>query len=178
MPSAKKEKEVAALTELVRGATGYYFLDFTGVAANDFNMARRQLRTAGASIRVVKNRLAFRALVESGIGEEVAEYLKGPTSVVVVREDAIVPARVLKEIARKLTALKVKGAYVEETFFDADRFDFLASLPTKDDLRGQLVGVLSAPIWELANSLEGLLNEFAYVLDQLGERRSEAQTES
>ena len=178
MPSARKEQEVAALSELIRDATGYYFLDFTGVAANDFNMTRRQLRAAGARIRVVKNRLALRALVESGVGEEVAEYLKGPTSLVITREDAIVPARVLKEITRKLTALKVKGAYVEQTFFDAGRFEFLASLPTKDDLRGQLVWVLSAPIWELAMSLEGLLNDFVYVLDQLGERQSEVPTES
>lgn len=178
MPSEKKIHEVAALSELVRGATGYYFLDFTGVEANDFNVTRRQLRSAGARIRVVKNRLALRALVENGVGEEVARYLKGPTSVVIAREDAIVPARVLKEVARKLTTLKIKGAYVDKTFFDAGQFEFLASLPTKADLRVQLVGVLAAPISDLAWSLEGLLNEFVFIIEQLGERQTGTSIEA
>jgi ribosomal protein L10 len=132
------------------------------------------LRAAGARVRVVKNRLVLRALTENGVDARVADYLKGPTSVVLAGEDAIVPARVIKEITRKLEALKVKGAYVEKTFYSPDQFDFLASLPTKADLRGQVVGVLSAPIWGLAMTLEGMMNEFVYILDQLRERRPDA----
>ena len=172
MPSAKKIQELAALNELLRGASGYYFLDFTGVPVNDFNHTRRQLRAAGARVRVVKNRLALRALTDCGVGAEVADYLKGPTSIVLAGEDSVVPARVIKEVSKKLTALRVKGAYVDRTFYSSDQFAFLASLPTKADLRGQVVGVLSAPIIELALTLEGLLSEFSYILDQLRERRN------
>lgn len=172
MPSEKKVRELAVLNELVRDAAGFYFVDFTGVPVNDFNQVRRQLRAAGARVRVAKNRLVLRALTERGIGTQVADYLKGPTSLVLAGEDAVVPARVLKELSKKLTALKVKGAYVDQAFYDAAQFAFLASLPNKQELRGQLVGVLSAPIQELAMTLEGLLNEFSYVLEQLTERKA------
>ncbi|MFO7675552.1 MAG: 50S ribosomal protein L10 [bacterium] len=174
MPSEAKVREVAALRELVRNASGFYFLDFTGVSANDFNQTRRQLRAAGAQVRVVKNRLALRALTEGGVGTQVADYLRGATSVVLTGEDAIMPARVIREVARKLEALKIKGAYVENQFYGASQFDFLASLPTKADLRGQVVGVLSAPMSGLVMALDGMVSEFVYILEQLKERRPDA----
>ncbi|MFO7638604.1 MAG: 50S ribosomal protein L10 [bacterium] len=170
MPSAKKVRELAALSELVQGISGYYFIDFTGVPVNEFNQVRRQLRSAGARVRVVKNRLVLRALTDSGVGEQVAEFLKGPTSIVLAGEDAVVPARVLKEVAKRLPMLKVKGAYVDRAFFDADQFAQLAALPSKADLRGHLYAVLSAPIREFVMTLDGLMSEFGYVLEQLHER--------
>lgn len=173
MPTQHKIEQVAALKEQVEQASAFYFLDFTGVGVNDFNATRRRLKEVGARVKVVKNRLALRAMVESGIAEEVADYLRGPTSLVLAVEDSVAPARIIRDIAKKLEALKVKGAYVDGTFYPADQFGYIASLPTKDELRGQVVGVLVAPIWELASSLESLISDLVYVLDQLKDRGGE-----
>jgi large subunit ribosomal protein L10 len=174
MPSDKKIKEVAALRELVEQASAFYFLDFTGVGVNDFNTTRRRLRDAGAQVRVVKNRLALLAFTESGVSEEVEQFLRGATSVVLTGEDIVTPVRVIKDITRKLEALKFKGAYLDKVFYTAEQFAYLASLPTKSELRVQVVGVLQAPIWELALGLEGLMNEFVFVLDQIKECQADA----
>ncbi|OYD14668.1 50S ribosomal protein L10 [candidate division WOR-3 bacterium JGI_Cruoil_03_51_56] len=178
MPKEEKAEKVARLKEQVSQASAFYFLDFTKVGANEFNTLRRSLRKAGATIKVVKNRLALRALDQSGFGNEVADFLHGPTSLVLAAQDPIAPARIIKEMAGKLRALKVKGAYVDDAVYPAEQFGFLASLPTKDELRGQVVGTLASPVWELASGLERITSEFVYVLDQLKGRKESMPTGS
>jgi large subunit ribosomal protein L10 len=178
MPKQEKVEQVAALKEQVSRASALYFLDFTGVAVNDFNTTRRRLRETGASVKVVKNRLALRALTESGVDEAVGKFLRGPTSLVMAGEDSVAPARVIKEVARKLEKLGFKGAYLDSTFYGPEQFDFLASMPNKQELRAQLVGVLSAPMTELALSLERMISDLVYVFEQLGERKGQAPSEA
>lgn len=170
MPKQEKIDCVADLKDRIAGASALYFVDFTKVTANDFNALRRKLGELNVRVRVVKNRLALRALTESGTPAEVEALLKGPTSIVFAAEDPIAPARTIRDVAKKNTALKVKGAYLDSVLYRADRFDFIAGLPTKHELRGQLVGVLEGPIWEFVLGLESLLNDLVYVLDQIKDR--------
>jgi large subunit ribosomal protein L10 len=178
MPKQEKIDKVATLKEQVGQASALYFLDFTGVGVNDFNATRRQLRETGASVKVVKNRLALRALTESGVGEDVGRFLRGPTSLVMAGEDPVAPVRAIKDAARKLEGLAFKGGYLDSVFYGPEQFDFLASMPNKQELRGQLVGVLSAPIAELALGLERLIGDLVYVFEQLGERKGSADAEA
>ncbi len=175
MPKQEKIDSVEQLKAKVGRATALYFVDFTRVTANDFNTVRRRLRETGAGVQVVKNRLAKRATAEAGVTADLSAFLRGPTSLVLAGEDPAAPARAMKELSRKFEALKVKGAYLDSVVYPAERFDFLASLPTKDELRGQLVGALAAPIWDLGLSLERLLGDLVYVLDQLKDRPAPAE---
>ena len=173
MPTQEKAEAIAALHERVKRASALYFLDFTGLGANEFNQLRRQLQASGASVRVVKNRLMLRALRERGVSEDVAALLRQPTSLVFANEDPVAPARTIRDLARQFEALVVKGAYVDNRIYGAEQFAMLASLPTKGDLRAQLVGVLASPITGLALSLDGLLSGLVYVLDRIGERKGQ-----
>ncbi len=178
MPKQENVDRVARLKKEVGQASALYFLDFTKIGVNEFNVLRRRLKEAGATVRVVKNRLVKRALDESGIGGDVTGFLRGPTSLVLAVEDAVAPARVIREVGKKLETLKVKGAYVDGAVYSADQFIFLASLPTKDDLRGQVVGALAAPIWEFTLGLEGLISDLVYVLGQITDRKGDARAGS
>lgn len=170
MPKQEKITEVAELKELISRASSLYFLDFTAVTANDFNLVRRRLRESGATVRVAKNRLALRAMAECGVAEGVAEFLRGPTSLVIGAEDPIAPARALRDLAKRLESLKIKGVYLDRTAHPAGQFQFLAALPTKSELRAQVVGVLSGPISGLVWTLEGLLSELVYVAEEIAKR--------
>jgi|WetSurMetagenome_2_1015567.scaffolds.fasta_scaffold31349_3 large subunit ribosomal protein L10 len=170
MPKQEKIDSVADLKDRIASSSALYFVDFAKVTANDFNALRRKLGELNVRVRVVKNRLALRALTESGTPAEVEALLKGPTSIVFAAEDPIAPARTIRDAAKKNAALKVKGAYLDRAIYLADRFDFIAGLPTKHELRGQLVGVLEGPIWEFVLGLESLLNDLVYVLDQVKDR--------
>lgn len=170
MPKQEKIDSVAELKDRIAGSSALYFVDFTKVTANDFNALRRKLGELNVRVRVVKNRLALRALTESGSPAGIESLLKGPTSIVFAAEDPIAPARTIRDAAKKNADLKVKGAYLDKALYAAERFDFIAGLPTKHELRGQLVGVLEGPIWEFVLGLESLLNDLVYVLDQIKDR--------
>ncbi len=174
MPSQDKVDKVRELSKDIGQASALYFLDFTRVGVNDFNGLRRQLGGVGAAVKIVKNRLALRALSEAGVESDLAGMLRGPTSVVFAGEDPVAPARVIKDVQKTLENLQFKGAYLDADVYAADQFAFLAGLPTKDELRAELVGVLHAPIAEFALGLEGLLGEMAFVLEQLQGRKAEA----
>lgn len=171
MPKQEKIEAIARLKEQIASASALYFLDFTKVTANDFNALRRRL---GVPVRVVKNRLALRALTESGTPPAVEAMLKGPTSLVFAGEDPVAPARTIREAVKKGDGLRFKGAFLDGTLFGADRFEFLASLPTKHELRAEVVGVLESPIAELVFGLESLIGDLVFVLDQVRERVGES----
>ncbi|MEO0004414.1 MAG: 50S ribosomal protein L10 [candidate division WOR-3 bacterium] len=170
MGKAEKVKVIEELKERIKRSEAIYFVDFTGVPANDFNDLRRTARAQGLKVKVVKNQLALRALEECGVPEDIETILKGPTSVIFAEDDAVAPARLLKNFP----SLKFKGAYLEKTIYPAERFDFLVNLPTKDELRTQLVGVLMSPIAELLGVLEGLLGELVWVFEEM-QRRPQSQ---
>lgn len=174
MPKQAKVDEVARLKDKVDRASALYFVDFTKVGANDFNALRRKLGESKVAVRVVKNRLALRALTESGAPGDVEKLLSGPTSLVFAGDDPVGPARIIREQMKKITALKVKGAYLDRVLYLASQFDFLAGLPTKNELRAEVVGVLQGPIYGLVMTLDGLLSEFVWVLDQVKDRPAPA----
>lgn len=171
MPREDKVRFVEELRSKIQQATALYFLDFTGLPANDFNEFRRSAREQQLQVKVVKNQLALRALRESGVPEGIAQVLRGPTSMVFAPDDPVAPARFLKEIAKRIPNIKFKGAYLENTIYTAEQFDLLANLPTKQDLRAELVGLLAGPISGLAGILEGLLAELIWVLEGLGQKK-------
>jgi large subunit ribosomal protein L10 len=175
MPKQEKIVSIAAMKDRISRASALYFIDFTKVTANDFNALRRRL---GVPVRVVKNRLALRALLESGTPADVATMLKGPTSVVFAGEDPVGPARVIREAGKKNAALRFKGAYLDRTLYGADRVEFIASLPTRPELHAQVVGVLEAPIAEFVYGIESLLSDLVAVLDQVKDRPAPAGVEA
>lgn len=177
MPKQAKVDAVAGLKDKIGRASALYFIDFTKLAANDFNALRRRLGESRVGVQVVKNRLALRALAESGIAADIEKLLTGPTSLVFAGDDPVAPARTIREQMRKMTALKVKGAYLDRVLYPADRFDFIAALPTKTELRGGVVGVLQGPIYGLVMGLDGLLSELVWVLDQVKDRPAPAAPE-
>ncbi len=174
MPKQVKVDAVIGLKDKIGRASALYFIDFARLGANDFNALRRKLGESKVTVRVVKNRLALRALTECGVSADIEKLLIGPTSMVFAGDDPVAPARVIREQMRKMTALKVKGAYLDRVLYTADRFDFIAALPTKHELHAQVVGVLEGPIWGLVMSLEGLLSELVCVLDQVKDRPTPA----
>jgi len=178
MPKQVKIDEVTGLKERIGRASALYFLDFTKLTANDFNTLRRKLGESKVAVRVVKNRLALRALTESGVPAEIEKLLAGPTSLVFADDDPVAPARTIREQMKRMAALKVKGAYLDRVLYPANKFDFIAGLPTKNELRGEVVGVLQGPIYGLVTTLDGLLSELVRVLDQVKDRPAPAVAES
>lgn len=170
MAKEDKPKVIEELKERVKLANAVYFVDFTGVLANDFNVLRRTAQERGLMVKVVKNQLALRALKECGVPAVIETVLKGPTVVIFAGDEVGAPARLLKELTGRIAGLKFKGAYLEKNIYLSEEFDFLVSLPTKEELRVQLVAVLASPISGFVGTLEGLLGELVWIFEEMQRR--------
>ncbi len=166
MPKDKEQKSkvVEDLKLAITTAQGIYFVDFTNVSANDFNNFRRRAKKEGVAVKVVKNRLALRALRECLMPEKVEDFLRGPTAIFFAKDDPVAPARLLKE-AESLS-LNFKGAFLDNTIYTQDQFDFLVTLPSKTEARANLVGVLASPISSLVTILMGVISQLVWCLEE------------
>ncbi len=165
----KKKKMVERIREMVKDAKGIYFANFTGMPVSELQEVRRKMKAAKIEISVVKNRLALIAFKEVGLLDKARRFLRGPTSLIVSREDEILPARLLRDF-QKNYKIKFKGALIEDAIFDAEQFSLLASIPPREDLISQLLGSLLSPLTGLTNQLTELLNSLVLVLEEIARK--------
>ncbi len=121
---------------------------YAGLSVSDMTLLRNQLRDAGGSLKVVKNRLAKIASKDTP-KECLGEILTGPT-VMAFSSDPVVAARVINDFAKKNDKLVILGGAFDSQFLDADGVKTLATMPSLDELRGKLVGLLQAPATRVA----------------------------
>ncbi len=172
MQREEKTQLINELQEKIRHSTALFFIDFTGITANDFNTLRRSGKTKNLMVKVVKNRLAKRALVECGVPDVVGQFLEGPTAMIFSFDDPTAPAQLIKEVRERQINLKFKGAYLEQKVFTAGDFDFLSSLPTKDELKRELLGVLAGHLYGLVMVLSGLGEQLIWILAELERKKA------
>ena len=152
MKRSDKEQLVAELKSKLSGAEGVMYTDFTGLNVKRMTELRRRFRKAGVEYVVIKNTLALRAVNEAGL---TGQALKGPTGVVVAKDNAITAAKVLTDFAKENDARPaVKGGLYGGQVIDAATVKKLASLPTREEALSILVGTFNSVLSMFALSLE------------------------
>ncbi len=152
MKKSDKDQLVAELRSKLDGAEGVLYTDFTGLNVKRMTELRRRFRKAGVEYVVIKNTLALRAVNEAGL---TGQTLKGPTGVVVAKNNAITAAKVLTDFAKENDARPtVKGGLYEGAVIDAEMVKKLASLPTRDEALSLLLGSLNSVLMMFSLSLE------------------------
>ncbi len=134
----------------------------SGLNVAEATQLRRQVRSAGASFRVTKNRLARRALAGT-VFEALSPMFTGPTAIAFSREP-VAAAKVVVEFANRNNKLTVIGGGLAGRQLDAAEVRELASLPSLDELRGRLIGLLRTPATRLAVVLQAPAGQIARVL--------------
>lgn len=157
---AKKNELVAEVSELLATSKLTVFAQYNGLSVADLQDLRRAAREAGVVIRVVKNRLVRVALSENKTYKNTdTSLLQGQLLYAVSAEDEVSPAKVLDGFAKTHPALVFVGAFgMEGELLDAAAVKALASLPSKNELIGQVVGMLLSPVNDVTNALSGNLH--------------------
>ena len=148
----EKEAIVAEVAEIANSAHSVVIAEYAGLESNEMNTLRDNARKGGASIRVVKNTLARRA-IEGTDYACLQDSLVGPLVMAFSQEDPGSAARVIKEFAKDNDKLVVKALSVSGRLLAASELDRLASLPTKDQAISMLMSVMQAPVTKLARTL-------------------------
>src|SRR5919197_637715 len=159
-------ESVEELRGRLTGAKTLLLTEYRGLTVAQLSDLRKQLRSVSAEYKVIKNRLARLAL--SPALAEVKSLLKGPTGMIIAKEDPVAVAKALHTFAKTNQALVIKAGYIEGRVLQPDRLKALADLPSRDALRAQLVGAITGPLAQLVGLLQAPQRELVYVLSQRG----------
>jgi len=168
----EKERLVAELHEKFKEVRAVILTDFTGLDVAQLSRLRRQLQERGMEYRVVKNTLLRRASQKTAF-EALAEHFVGPNAVVLSYEDPVLPAKILVDFAKEEPELQIKAGFVEGRVLDPKDVKALATLPPREVLIGQMVGLLKAPLAMLVGVLQAPMRELVGVLQAIKEGKSE-----
>lgn len=162
MDRSQKEELVASLHDAFQGAAAVVVTHYTGLTVAEVTDLRAQMRSAGASFKVTKNRLTRLALKGTPY-EAIEAMFKGPTAVAYA-SDPVAPAKVAVEFAKKNAKLVVIGGAMGATELNADGVKSLASMPSLDELRAKIAGMLTQPAAKIAMVLQAPGAQVARVL--------------
>jgi large subunit ribosomal protein L10 len=169
---AQKEQLVAAMNQAFQEVDLVVVTHQTGLTVAEATDLRRKVRAAGASFKVTKNRLTRLAL-EGTKFQALQSMLTGPTAMA-YSLDPVAAAKVCVEFANKNDKLTIIGGALGEQVFDADGIKALAKLPSLDELRGKLVGLLQAPATKLAGVTQAPAAQLARVFSAYGSQNEAA----
>lgn len=166
MDRSQKEELVASLHQTFSEMNLVVVTQQSGMTVAEASDLRRKMLEAGASYKVTKNRLTRLAL-EGTKYEALKELFTGPTAIA-VSEDPVAAAKVCVEFAKANEKLTIVGGAMGETTLDPDAIKALATLPSLDELRGKLIGVLQAPATKVAGVVQAPASQLARVFSAFG----------
>lgn len=152
MDRAQKAEQISQLNEAFGKAGVVVVARYQGMTVADMSKLRSQMRAVGASFKVSKNRLAKRATEGTSI-KPINDLLKGPTGIA-ISADPISAPKVAVEYAKTNSKFVILGGVVGDKFLDVSGVEALASLPSLDELRARLAGMLKQPATKIASILQ------------------------
>lgn len=170
---ADKAQEIASLSEKFGRAKAAFLVDFKGMSVEQVTTLRKKLVPVSAEMKVVRNTLAIRALMDHPNSEAaIKDGFVGNNAVVFAYEDASASAKALADFAKDVESLQLKIGVMEGKKLDTNGIKALANLPSKEVLRAQLLGTLQAPMSKFVGTLNAVPSGFVRVLaaqkDKLG----------
>jgi large subunit ribosomal protein L10 len=145
---AAKKEAVQSLKDTFESTGVAVVAHYSGLTVAQMQILRKQMKQAGASVKVSKNRLAKIALEGTDVAS-IGSLLKGPT-VIATSNDPVAAPKVAIEFAKTNEKFVILGGAMGTTVLNPDAVKALASLPSLDELRGKLVGLIQAPATKLA----------------------------
>lgn len=159
----QKKQIVEEIKEKFENSQTTVVVDYRGLDVSEVTELRKQLREAGCEFKVYKNTLTRRA-VEAAQLDGLNDLLVGPNAIAFSKDDAVAPARILKNFAKDHEALEIKGGVIEGKVATLEQINELADLPNYEGMVSMLLSVLQAPI-----------RNFAYALKAVADQQEEQQ---
>lgn len=177
MPSNKvleqKKQTVNELIDILKASQAGVLVDYRGLTVEQDTALRNELRKAGVEYSVVKNTLTRFAAKETGY-DDLDEILHGPTALAISRDDAIAPAKVMAQFAKKFDKLSIKAGFVDGKVIDENGVNKLAELPSKPELLSMLMRTMNAPVQGVVNVLQGNIRGVVIALNAYAEKMQNA----
>jgi large subunit ribosomal protein L10 len=169
---SEKKDFVSNLKEDFSNATSVIVAEYSGLTVNETEQLRKEMRDNGAKFKVTKNRLTKLALQDTQF-KNIVDLFEGPTAIA-YSDDPIAPAKVSVDFEKKYENFKIIGGGYEGKKIDNEKINFLAKLPSIDELRGKIISIILAP----AQRITTILNEPGAQISRIMSLRSKNIEES
>ncbi len=172
MDRTQKEELVATLNKTFDETEMVVVTHYSGLTVAEISDLRDRIREAGAKFKVTKNRLTRLALKNTKF-EGISNLFIGPTAIA-YSNDPVAAAKISVEFAKENNKLIVIGGALGSDILDADGVKALATLPSLDELRGKIVGLMQAPASKIAQVLQAPGGQVARVISAYSEQGEKA----
>ena len=164
MANQQKIDIVAQTTDSFKSSQGIYFTKYTGMSVPQITALRKAFSGNDVDYKVIKNTLAKIAAKEAGFEGKFDNLLENQVAIA-FSEDPVAPAKVIKDFLKENEdTLEVLGVFFDGELYDADKYQQLASLPSKEVLLGKFVSCLNSPMYKLASTLNGSMSKLVFGL--------------
>jgi len=171
MTREEKSRVIEDLTAQLAGTNVVYLADISGLNAETTSNLRRACFKAGIELAVVKNTLLEKAMnASTNDYGDLPSILKGNTSIL-ISENGNAPAKIIKEFRKKSDKPLLKGAFIHQAVFIGDnQLDALIALKSKDEVIGEIIGLLQSPAKNVVSALKSSGGKLAGILKTLSEK--------
>lgn len=172
MTKEEKAKYIVDLAAELKEANVFYLTDTADLTVEAINTLRRKCFQSNIRLKVIKNTLLEKAMdsVEGKDFGQLRETLAGPTSIM-FSEVGNVPAKLIQEFRKKGAKPVLKGAYINDAvFIGDDQLTMLSSIKSKDEMIGEVIGLLQSPMKNVLSGLNGAGGKIAGILKTLENR--------
>ncbi|MFZ0548750.1 MAG: 50S ribosomal protein L10 [Candidatus Promineifilaceae bacterium] len=173
----RKDELVAEYIELLNSSRAIFIAEYTGLNVKDINALRQEVRKAEGAFHVTKNTLLRHALEQTN--RPVPEsLLTGQVATGFALNEAPALAKALTDFAKNQEHLVIKGGILGPNILTAEQVIDLAKLPSRDELRAQIIGLISAPAQNIASVIAGGVRQVVNVLDAYAKKEGEGTAEA
>lgn len=169
MPNAQNIEMLANIKSDLENAKAMWVVDYRGLTVKEIQQLRRDIREAGASMKVYKNTIMHIALAETD-GPNLDEVLAGPSAFVIADEDPVASAKAIKTFAASNENLVIKGGMMDGAFVDAEQVKAIASLPSREELIAKLLGTINNPLVQTVRVLNAPMETLARTISAIAEK--------
>ena len=162
MKRSDKKNFVQKLKNDLENSSTVIVSHYAGLSVLETDNLRQEMRNNGAKFQVTKNRLTKIALTDTPY-EPIADLFSGPTAIA-YSEDPVAPAKVSVDFEKKFENFKIIGGSFDGKKIDIDKINFLASLPSLDQMRSKLLSLINRPAQKIASIVQAPAGQLARVL--------------
>lgn len=149
-----KQAVVQELVEILKNSDAVYIAGYKGINVKSVNALRNAFRNEGLAYKVYKNTLVKRAMQEVGGYDSAFHLLEEQNAFIFAKEELGKPAKVLKDFLKDNKVPQFKGALIDGTFYDENSLDALSTLKTKNEVIGDILGLLLSPMSNIVSALQ------------------------
>jgi large subunit ribosomal protein L10 len=173
MPTAEKQAVLDEIAEKLESSSALYITNYSGMSVPEVNELRGAFRKGDIRFKVYKNKLMKLAMEKVGGYDEIIPSLVEQNAFAFVEEELSAPAKVLKDFIKEHNKPQFKAAIVDGDFYSEDKLDVLAAMKSKNEIIGDILGLLMSPLSNVVGALNSQGSNLVGAINTIAEKGEE-----